>query len=263
MNDLDLLIDAAREAGEIAKHHKAKGLKIDDKPDDAGPVTQADLAVDNALREGLLAERPGFGWLSEETDDDLERLSARRVFVVDPIDGTRSFIAGEPTWAHSLAVVEYGVVTHGVVYLPELDLMYAAQKTDGASCNGEPLNVTRQTNIDAARVLATKPNMDPKHWRASVPGFRRSHRPSLAYRLCLVAQGRYDAMLTLQSSWEWDIAAGALILAEAGATVTDRSGTALRFNNEVPQTAGLVGAYSGLHAQIADKLVYSTKHENT
>ena len=100
--------------------------------------------------------------------------------------------------------------------------------------------------------------MDPAHWRDAVPGFTRSHRPSLAYRLCLVAQGRYDAMLTFRPSWEWDIAAGALILSEAGATVTDRHGDALRFNNTVPQTAGIVGAGAHLHTEIASRLVYTS-----
>lgn len=256
-SDLDLLIDAAQEAGQIALHHKSKGLEINDKPDGAGPVTQADLAVDRALREGLTSARPDIAWLSEETEDDPARLSSKRVFIVDPIDGTRSFIAGETTWAHSLAIVENGVATHGVVYLPEMDLLYSASVSTGAFCNGERLSVSNISDIEDARVLATKPNMDAKHWLGAVPDFKRSHRPSLAYRLCLVAQGRYDAMLTLRPSWEWDIAAGALILAEAGAKVTDRTGIALQFNNAMPQTAGVIGAEVGLHRQIAEKLQYS------
>ncbi len=256
-SDLDLLIDAARQAGEIALHHKAKGLNVEHKPDDAGPVTQADYAVDNALRDRLTTARPDYGWLSEETRDTPERLDRNSLFIVDPIDGTRSFIAGEATWAHSLSIAENGVITHGVVYLPEMDLLYSSSITQGAFCNGEQLSVSDILEIDDARVLATKPNMDPIHWRNAVPGFTRSHRPSLAYRLCLVAQGRYDAMLTLRPSWEWDIAAGALILSEAGATVTDRHGSALRFNNRIPQTAGVLGASHGLHDQIAERLVYT------
>lgn len=256
-SDLDLLIDAARQAGEIALYHKAKGLEVEHKPDGAGPVTQADFAVDVALREALTTARPGYGWLSEETRDTPDRLDRERVFIVDPIDGTRSFVDGETTWAHSLAVVDHGVVTQGVVYLPEMDLLYSADRAQGAFCNGEQLSVSDISDIHAARILATKPNMDPQHWRDAVPDFVRSHRPSLAYRLCLVAQGRYDAMLTFRPSWEWDIAAGALILSEAGATVTDRKGDVLRFNNRVPQTAGVVGAGAKLHEQIAERLVYT------
>lgn len=257
-SDLDLLIDAARQAGEIALYHKAKGLEVQHKADDAGPVTQADFAVDKALFEALTAARPDYGWLSEETHDTPDRLGRERVFIVDPIDGTRSFVNGETTWAHSLAVVDQGLVTQGVVYLPEMDLLYSASRAQGAFCNGERLSVSDISDIHAARILATKPNMDPQHWRQDVPGFTRSHRPSLAYRLCLVAQGRYDAMLTFRPSWEWDIAAGALILSEAGATVTDRKGDFLRFNNAIPQTAGVIGAGAELHGQIAEQLVYTS-----
>ena len=101
-SDLDLLIDAARQAGEIALHHKAKGLEVEHKPDGAGPVTQADFAVDRALHEALTLARPDYGWLSEETQDTPERLDRRRLFIVDPIDGTRSFVNGETTWAVSV-----------------------------------------------------------------------------------------------------------------------------------------------------------------
>ncbi|WP_299787549.1 3'(2'),5'-bisphosphate nucleotidase CysQ [uncultured Marivita sp.] len=257
VSDLDLLIDAARMAGEIALREKARGLDVEHKADDAGPVTQADYAVDNALRESLTASRPDYGWLSEETEDDASRLGTERVFIVDPIDGTRSFVKGEATWAHSLAVVENGIVTQGVVYLPEMNLLYSASITQGAFCNGDQIHVSDTADIDDARVLATKPNMDPIHWRDAVPGFARSHRPSLAYRLCLVAQGRYDAMLTFRPSWEWDIAAGALILSEAGARVSNRSGEDLRFNNRMPQTDGVLGAGQALHRRISDELVYT------
>ncbi|MCK0150211.1 3'(2'),5'-bisphosphate nucleotidase CysQ [Marivita sp. S6314] len=254
--DLGLLIAAARAAGEIAVREKARGLDVEDKPGGAGPVTQADIAVDRALRETLTADRPEYGWLSEETEDDLDRLSRDTLFIVDPIDGTRSFINGDATWAHSLAIVRNGRVTQGVVYLPEMDLMYAADASGGATCNGVAVQVSPDVGLNDASILATKPNMDPKHWSRDVPGFKRAHRPSLAYRLALVAQGRYDAMLTLRPSWEWDIAAGALILSEAGATVTDRDGLPLVFNNTLPQTAGVIGAAPGLHRQIADALVY-------
>ncbi|MFP7672121.1 3'(2'),5'-bisphosphate nucleotidase CysQ [Marivita sp. S0852] len=254
--DLGLLIDAAKAAGDIALREKARGLDVEEKPGGAGPVTQADLAVDNALREALTDQRPGYAWLSEETEDDLNRLDAETVFIVDPIDGTRSFIKGDATWAHSLAIVRNGVVTHGVVYLPEMDLLYAADLSGGATCNDVPINVSPDVQLGESHILATKPNMEPRHWRGHVPDFKRAHRPSLAFRLSLVAQGRYDAMLTLRPSWEWDIAAGALIMSEAGAKVTDRHGQALVFNNPVPQTAGVLGAAPDLHRQIAGALVY-------
>ena len=115
--DLPLLIEAAREAGRIARSFNG-AAKSWNKPGDAGPVTEADLAVNDMLEERLLAARPGYGWLSEETQDTPERLAREKVFIVDPIDGTRSFVEGDDSWAHSLAVAENGIVTAGVVFLP-------------------------------------------------------------------------------------------------------------------------------------------------
>ncbi|MEZ5714732.1 MAG: inositol monophosphatase family protein [Paracoccaceae bacterium] len=124
--DLDLLVGAAREAGKIARGFFGGAFAQQDKPDGAGPVTEADLAVNVMLEETLRAERPGYGWLSEESEDSDVRLKAERVFIVDPLDGTRSFIAGEKTWAHSLAVAERGRVVAAAIFLPMLDRLYTA-----------------------------------------------------------------------------------------------------------------------------------------
>lgn len=254
-SDLALLIDAVRNAGDIARgYHGRDGLDVQYKPDDYSPVSEADLAVNAALERQLRDARPAYGWLSEESADDATRLKARQVFVVDPIDGTRSFVAGERTWAHSVAVVENGQPVAGVVYLPMLDKLYTATIGEGARLNGAPIGVSEARGMDGAEVLATRPNFDARHWRGAVPQMKRNHRPSLAYRLGLVAEGRFDAMFTFRPSWEWDIAAGSLILAEAGARVTDRRGGTMRFNNPVPQTDGVLGANPELHAAILDSL---------
>ena len=249
--DLSLLIEAAREAGRIATSYSGKEAKRWDKPDGAGPVTEADLAVNHMLEAHLQAARPDYGWLSEETEDNADRLARDRVFIIDPIDGTRSFAEGSSTWAHALAVAEQGIVTAAVIYLPLRDLMYVAATGQGAFLNDVAIKPSDPASIEAADVLAARPNMEPAHWRGGVvPGFRRSYRPSLAYRLALVAQGRFDGMLTLRPSWEWDIAAGDLILREAGAISTDRHGAPLRFNNPHPQVNGVLAAGKTLHEQI-------------
>ena len=116
-HDLSLLEEAAREAGEIARSFWREDPQVWDKGGD-DPVSEADLAVDEHLKARLLAARPDYGWVSEETEDDLARLDLARVFIVDPIDGTRSFVAGEKTWAHSLAIVENGRVTAACGYMP-------------------------------------------------------------------------------------------------------------------------------------------------
>jgi myo-inositol-1(or 4)-monophosphatase len=248
--DLALLIDAARAAGRIATGFAGPKARRWDKPDGAGPVTEADLAVNEMLEERLRAARPDYGWLSEESEDDPARLTHERVFIVDPIDGTRSFMEGSSTWAHALAVAEHGVVVAGVVFLPMRDLMYHGALGLGAFLNGARVRLSTRDTLQGAEILATRPNMDPIHWPGGVPEFNRAHRPSLAYRMALVAQGRYDAMLTLRDAWEWDIAAGDLILREAGAVVTDRTGAPLRFNNPHPATKGVVAANPAIHGQL-------------
>ncbi|MFO7770445.1 MAG: 3'(2'),5'-bisphosphate nucleotidase CysQ [Roseovarius gahaiensis] len=249
-SDLDLLIDAARAAGDEALRHTGPTARRWDKPGDLGPVTEADMAVDALLTQHLRGARPGYGWLSEETEDSAARLSCERVFIVDPIDGTRSFIEGSGTWAHALAVADRGVVTGAVVYLPARDKMYVAAEGQGAFLNGAPIRVTDRNDLSGASLLAAKPNLAPQHWIGGTPDVIRAHRPSLAYRLSLVAEGRFDAMLTLRPSWEWDIAAGELILREAGAQTSDRRGQALRFNNTHPQVDGVVAANPVLHEAI-------------
>lgn len=252
--DLTLLIDAAREAGEIAGRFARTSARSWDKPDGAGPVTEADLAVNDMLERELRRARPDYGWLSEESQDSAERLSHSRVFIIDPIDGTRSFIEGSDTWAHSLAIAENGEVIAAVVFLPLLGKMYVAETGRGATLNDTPMRVSGREQMAGASVLAARPVMDSKHWPGGVPDLKRSHRPSLAYRLSLVAEGRYDAMLTLRKTWEWDIAAGDLLLREAGAVTSDRTGGPLRFNNPDPRLAGMVAAGTPLHQSLTDAL---------
>ncbi|MCF6234071.1 MAG: 3'(2'),5'-bisphosphate nucleotidase CysQ [Rhodobacteraceae bacterium] len=253
--DLPLLIEAAREAGRIATSFSGKTAKRWDKPDGAGPVTEADLAVNDMLEQRLMAARPDYGWLSEESADNADRLGRDHVFIIDPIDGTRSFTEGSNTWAHALAIAEHGVVTAAVIYLPLRDLMYVAAAGQGAFLNGTAITPSHPDTIEVADVLAARPNMDPAHWKeGQVPTFSRSYRPSLAYRMALVAQGRFDGMLTLRPSWEWDIAAGDLINREAGAACSDRHGAPLRFNNPHPQVNGVVAAGQPLHGLISNAL---------
>lgn len=251
--DLDLLIQAARDSGDIARGYFNAAPEVWEKSGGQGPVTEADLHVNRQLEADLQAARPDYGWLSEETEDDDTRLSKDRVFVVDPIDGTRAFIDGSNDWAHSLAIIENGVVTAGVVYLPMRDLMYTAQLGQGAQCNGTRLTASDDKPIDTSTVLSAKPNMEPKYWAGDVPAFKRTFRSSLAYRLALVAQGRFDAMLTLRPTWEWDVAAGALLVTEAGGVVTDQTGGTPMFNNPHPQINGMVAA-GGVHQTLIDAL---------
>lgn len=254
VTDLALLTAAARQAGDIALQYFGKNPDVTDKPDGAGPVTEADLAVNTMLETVLGQARPDYGWLSEETEDGTARLGTNRQFVIDPIDGTRAFIEGNKDWAHSLAIVENGQVVSAVVYLPMRDLLFAASLGAGATRNDAPITATDPA-IEDATVLSAKINLDQRYWKTgAVPPVKRTFRSSLAYRLCLVADGSFDGMMTFRPSWEWDIAAGALIASEAGAVVTDQMNSGLRFNNAHPQVPGVLVAGPELHASLAARL---------
>lgn len=253
-HDLALLTEAALKAGEIALGYWKRNPKSWDKGGGHGPVTEADLAVNEMLAATLHAARPDYGWLSEETEDGAARQDAERLFIIDPIDGTRAFLAGEETFAHSLAVAENGRVTAGVVYLPALDRLYTACDHGPALCDGQPIRASARDGIEGASLLATRSSLAPEHWPGGVPDLARSFRASLAYRLSLVAEGRFDGMLTLRDTWEWDIAAGCLICERAGARVTDRTGAPIVFNATHPQAAGVVAAAPGLHAALLSRL---------
>jgi myo-inositol-1(or 4)-monophosphatase len=254
-HELALLTHAARAAGDIALRFWRKSPQVWEKPGGQGPVTEADLAVNAMLRETLRAACPDYGWLSEEDEDTDTRLTTTRQFIIDPIDGTRAFMAGEETFAHSLAIAENGQVIAGVVYLPALDRLYTATATGPALKDGEPIQASTRTAVEGATLLTTPPNLAPQHWPGGVPDIKRSFRTSLAYRLCLAAEGRYDGMLTLRDAWEWDIAAGALIASRAGATVTDRHNTPLHFNTPNAKRPGVLAAAPGLHTGLMARLL--------
>lgn len=252
-DDLALLVQAARIAGPIALRYWKRNPKVWQKGDES-PVTEADHAVNEALADMLRSARPDYGWLSEESPDDPARLALRDVFILDPIDGTRAFIEGEDSFSHALAIARDGIVTAGVVYLPALDRLFAATLDGPATLNGAPIQASTQPGIDGATILTPAVNLKPEFWPGGVPDLKRSFRTSVAYRLALVAQGRFDGMLSFRQGWEWDIAAGSLIAARAGATVTDRHGQPLQFNRPTPRSDGLIAAAPGLHAALRARL---------
>lgn len=237
--DLALLRDAATRAGEIGLKHFKGIYQTWHKPGDAGPVTEADLAIDTMLKETLLAARPDYGWLSEETEDSATRFDRERVFIVDPIDGTRSFTEGQKHWGHSLAIAYNGVVETAVVAMPVLGKVYWATRGGGAFDLDGALSCSKRVELTGARILTAKVNLKKDYWPGGVPDVDRHFRSSLAYRMALVAAGDFDGMLTFRDTWEWDIAAGTLIAIEAGAACTDQYGEVLTFNSPEAKTPGV------------------------
>lgn len=206
---------------------------------DGDPVT----VVDRAVNEVLIAELPleGEGWLSEETVDDSTRLAARRVWVVDPIDGTRELIAGIPEWCVSVGLVIDGLPVAGGILNPSTQETFIGAVGHGLTVNGVPVPAPRSPDPSAAVVLASRSETARGEWRrfAGLP-FSIRVVGSAAYKLALVAAGSADATWTLVPKSEWDVAGGVALLAASGVDVVNRHGQPLRFNQAIPKLPGLV-----------------------
>lgn len=249
MTDLALLIDVARSAGALALDYQARGLTVAAK-DDRSPVTDGDFAVNALLKERLLAARPDYGWLSEETVDNADRLERRRVFVVDPIDGTTAYLNKEPWFTVSLAVVEDGRPVAGVVYAPALDHLYSGEAGGAPQLNGSAIRVGGRRELERCAMLADQRALNAAEW----PPMEVARRNSIALRLCLVAGDSFDAAASVSTLHEWDLAAGDLIASLAGAVVTDSQGAALAYNRADPTARGLICANDTLHSLILETL---------
>lgn len=226
-DDLELLRSSAVAAGIIASSFFRKEVKSWNK-DNQSPVSEADILVDRFLAANLLQARPDYGWLSEETADNPSRLDCERVFVVDPIDGTRAFLRGEEYWTVSLAVVENGVAVAGVVYAPALNEMYEAFKGGGVKYNGQPMQRIRRAG---ASPLIPAPGAVHQEMQAAGLDYTRGPAyPSLAYRMVQVATGRLDAAVARRGAQDWDIAGAAVILSESGLDFADVCVGFPRFN---------------------------------
>ena len=240
--DLDSLaprLDAVmREAGEIALRYFRGGAKSWTKGDDS-PVTEADIAVDRFLAERLPPLVEGSAWLSEESVDTKERLTCRDVWIVDPIDGTRAFVEGQPEWVISVALVSDGAPVAGVVLNPCEGVAYAAVSGGGATKNGETLTTSDSDDLAGIVVGGSKPliaKLKP-HGIVSGPWFY-----ALANRLVQVADGALDAALARPDAHDWDIAAAHLILEEAGARLVGFDGAAPTYNRATTRQGGLIAA---------------------
>lgn len=226
-SDLDLILDAARQAGQVALKFFRKDPEVWWKQGHS-PVSAADYAANELLETVLRKARPDYGWLSEETDDDEERLSKETLFVVDPIDGTRAFIGGKDTWCVSVAVVHRGRPVAAALVAPAFDEEFSALTVGPAMKNGQPLSVTLAG--EDIRLAAPEDVIArlPQTVKARV--HRIPHVPSLAYRLAMVADGRIDGTLVKANSHDWDLAAADLILERAGGRLVDLAGQPLIYN---------------------------------
>ncbi|MFO1037328.1 MAG: 3'(2'),5'-bisphosphate nucleotidase CysQ [Geminicoccaceae bacterium] len=238
--------EAVLEAGRIAMCFFRKKHERWEK----GPgqiVTEADIAIDRYLATALRAGNEGDGWLSEETEDDPTRLGRSRVWVVDPIDGTRSYADGVPEFSISVALLVDDVPALGFVYNPATEEMFEARAGSGTLLNGRPVHVAPRTTLAGAKIVCSSTENRRRHFADVLPSVELSTIGSLAYKLALVAAGRFDGYISWRRTNDWDIAAAVLLLAESGATLTDAEGMSISLNRPTPQHRGILAAAPDLH----------------
>ena len=250
--DATLLLEAVREAGELGLSMSTrKDLKVWTKPD-GSQVTEGDLAINALLEERLRRARPDDGWLSEETPDEPHRLARQRLWIIDPIDGTRDFIEGRKEWCVAVALAVAGRPVLAAVYRPRLEEFYAAEAGNGASLNGQPLTIPDSHALEGARIAGNRKAL------SGLSHLGIAADPSgalpLQLRLAYVAAGRLDGAVSIGKRNDWDLAAGELLVIEAGGSVSGSSGEGYIYNRPEPWQQGLVAAGAKRHAALINAL---------
>ena len=248
--DVELLKDTVREAGQLAHSLFRTELKNWTKGV-SSPVSEADIAVNDLLEARLRTATPDYGWLSEESADDEARLHRKFVWIVDPIDGTRGYLAGREDWCVSVALVEGMSPVLAAVFAPVTDEFFFAARGQGASRNEQRISVTGGTELDFARVAGPKPLVERLN-PTSQDIVLHPRIASLALRLCRVAHGNLDAAFAGGQSRDWDLAAANLIVQEANGRMTMLSGEAISYNRREVAHGVLVAAGRDRHARIVE-----------
>ena len=248
--ELTRLGEAIRKAGARALDLARLGFEVRTKRD-RSPVTTADLEVNRLLREMQQDHFPEDGWLSEESPDDPERLTKTRVWIVDPIDGTKAYVNRLPEFCISVALIERGQPVLGAIFNPSTDELFTAVKGRGLSLNGRPLSPSPPQDSIALMMVSPREFRNGR-WAGLDGSVQCRPMLSIANALALVAAGRVQAALTIEPENEWDLAAGALLIEEGGGRVTDATGKPLSFNQPTPRLDGVLAVSSsaakGFHA---------------
>jgi myo-inositol-1(or 4)-monophosphatase len=252
--DLERIGEALQEALAVLRRFTPGDVDARRKSGD-DPVTEADTQVDTLLRR--LLPRPGEGWLSEETTDDLSRLDRRRVWVVDPLDGTREFVEGVPEWSVSVGLVVDGEPVAGGICNPATGELILGAKGVGVTLNGQPAQVSARERLEGATVVASRSEVKRGEWSGYRDGaFEMRPTGSVAYKLGLVAAGLVDATWTLTPKHEWDVAAGVALVRAAGGVVVPGNPDEDRFNRRKPKLTRLIAAPPQLLSQINEEIAW-------
>jgi myo-inositol-1(or 4)-monophosphatase len=249
--DVAAVVAVVQEAADLAHRQWRDGAvptaKVWEKSPN-NPVSEIDLAVDAFLKDRLGAILPDAAWLSEETADDAKRLDAQRLWLVDPIDGTRDYVRGRSGWCVSVALIEQGAPRLAVMAAPAQGKTWVAEAGNGVTCNGVRLSASNRQDFIGARVPTDDlPKVDRDLVMVEKPN-------SIAMRMTMVACDRADLVATLRWGHEWDIAAAHLVAQEAGAMVTNAQGQAIRYNKADPKDFGLICSAPHIHAAAVERL---------
>lgn len=256
---LPVMIQAARDAGTHIMHYFRSGSDISQsagishKGQD-NPLTQADLEANETIHRILMTAFPDYGWLSEESTDPKDRLEKQRVWIVDPLDGTREFIRGIPEFAVSIALTEAGQTMAACVFNPPLDELFTAVIGRGSRKNGHHIQTSRTTQFIGAVCLASNSETKRGDWEPFKNEFAMIPLGSIAYKLATLASGKGDLTFTLTPKNEWDIAAGELLVREAHGQVTDKDGNRITFNQPSAKLRSVLATNGQLHPPLLKRL---------
>lgn len=253
--ELHVAMEAAEAAGEIIRGWYRGDFTVHRKEEAGGsPVTEADVEANRCIESHLRSAFPEDGWLSEETADSPDRLRAARVWIVDPLDGTKEFVRQIPEFVVCIGLAIGGEAKLGVAFNPIRKEMYAGIVGAGLTCNGREASVSPRAQLSGATVYASRSEERRGEWDEFRSEFQVEVMGSVAYKLALVAVGQADATFSLTPKCEWDVCAGAALLLAGGGAISDRYGAPLRFNQPQTLLPGLVATNGRLHEPVFDLL---------
>lgn len=240
---------AAEAAGEIIARYFGTNLAVEHKSREQ-PVTRADREANDVIKKILIGAFPADGWLSEETVDTAERLEKQRVWIVDPLDGTKEFIQKIPEFAVSIALSVDGDIVVGVIFNPITKELFEAHKGSALKLNGREALVSSKKELKGATILASRSETKRGEWKGFEETFLVRTSGGIAHKMALVANGAADGSFSLQPKNEWDIAAGTLLVEEGGGKVTRLDGSSFTFNKPNPREKGIVYGNREIHRQL-------------
>ena len=249
----NLVKESILEAGKLALKWFKKDPEQWEK-DDGSLVSKADIEINDLLNKLLKNKNPEFGWLSEENEDDRSRLNKKITFVVDPLDGTKAFLEGKKEFSISVAIVKNGLPISGIVFSPSTGEMFEAEKNKGSWKNNKKVIISNYNRLEKCKMIAFKPMFSHPAWKEPWPKMDIENRNSIAYRMALVASGQYDAMMALNSKNDWDIAAGDLLISEAGGIVTLHTNKKIIYNTENIKKPSVIGTNKSIHDKIIKRV---------